>query len=185
MILRSVTVLVLSLLVYPGYQGKIHAGPPARQADVVVYGGTPSGIIAAIAVVREGKSVVLIEPSKHLGGMVSGGLGATDTGNRGAIGGYSKEFFNRVREYYIKQYGPMSQQVKDCSDGFRFEPSVAMHVFKEMLAEAKITVQFDKRLAAVKKDGAKIVSITMEDGDEFQGKVFIDASYEGDLLAKA
>src|SRR5438132_934264 len=74
-----------------------------RSADVVVYGGTASGAIAAVAVAREGKSVLLLEPGKHVGGMVTGGLGATDVGNRGAIGGYSREFFERVRLYYAKR----------------------------------------------------------------------------------
>src|SRR5206468_10786190 len=87
-----------------------------RKADVVVYGGTASGVIAAVAAAREGKTVLLIEPGQHVGGMVSGGLGATDFGNRAAIGGYSREFFQRVREHYVKKYGAASQQVKDCSD---------------------------------------------------------------------
>src|SRR5438876_6453409 len=112
------------------------------KADVVVYGGTASGVIAAVAAAREGRRVVLLEPEKHLGGMVSGGLGATDTGNRAAIGGYSREFFNRVRDYYVKKYGASSEQVKDCSDGFRFEPHVAELILKEMLQEAKVDVHY-------------------------------------------
>src|SRR5262245_39228924 len=76
-----------------------------RKADVVVYGGTASGVIAAVAAAREGKSVLLLEPGKHVGGMVSGGLGATDVGKRGAIGGYSREFFTQVWEYYTKKFG--------------------------------------------------------------------------------
>src|SRR5438105_788722 len=97
-------------------------GEEPRRADVVVYGGTASGVIAAVAAAREGKSVVIVEPGRHVGGMVSGGLGATDTGNRACIGGYSREFFNRVRDHYVAKYGADSQQVEDCSDGFRFEP---------------------------------------------------------------
>src|SRR5688500_12217955 len=95
------------------------------EADGAVSGGTESGVIAAVAAAREGKSVVLLEPGTHLGGMVSGGLGATDVGNGAAVGGYSREFFDRVRDYYVKKYGLKSQQVKDCSGGFRFEPHVA------------------------------------------------------------
>src|SRR5712664_1612957 len=106
-----------------------------RRADVVVYGGTASGVIAAVAVAREGKTVLLLEPGQHVGGMVTGGLGATDFGNRAAIGGYSREFFQRVREHYVKKYGAASQQVKDCFDGFHFEPHVADKVIHDMLAE--------------------------------------------------
>ncbi len=162
-----------------------------RPCDVVVYGGTASGVIAALAAAREGKAVVLLEPGKHLGGMVSGGLGATDTGNRSAIGGYSREFFNRVRDYYLKKYGPQSQQVKDCSDGFRFEPHVAELIFKEMLNEAKVEVLFgQKRLITVAKTGKRIDFVVTQTGDTFTypkhaAKVFIDATYEGDLMAKA
>src|SRR5262249_27426880 len=79
-----------------------------RSADVVVYGGTASGIVAAIAVAREDKTVLLLEPGKHLGGMVTGGLGATDVGNRGAIGGHALEFFQRVRLHYAGKYGEKS-----------------------------------------------------------------------------
>src|SRR5881227_2073691 len=120
-----------------------------RKVDVVVYGGTASGVIAAVAAAREGKSVLLIEPGKHVGGMVSGGLGATDFGNRGAIGGYAREFFDRVLAYYVKKYGPKSEQVRDCSGGFHFEPHVAEYMFKEMLKEAKVNVRFGERVNKV------------------------------------
>src|SRR6266702_1974545 len=79
--------------------------PKTRSVDVAVYGGTASGVIAAVAAAREGNSVVLLEPGKHLGGMVSGGLGATDVGNPRAIGGYAREFFDRVHSHYVKKYG--------------------------------------------------------------------------------
>jgi hypothetical protein len=162
-----------------------------RRVDVVVYGGTASGVIAAVAAAREGKTVRLLEPGKHVGGMVSGGLGATDYGNRAAIGGYSREFFNRVRDYYVKKYGPGSPQVKDCSDGFHFEPHVAEQIFKEMLQEAKVEVLFEqRRLLTVSKTGPRIDFIVTNDGRTFiyhqsSAGVFIDASYEGDLMAKA
>jgi hypothetical protein len=156
-----------------------------RSADVVVYGATAGGVIAAVAAAREGKSVLLLEPGRHVGGMVSGGLGATDTGNRAAIGGYSREFFDRVRRHYVRKYGARSAQVKDCSAGFRFEPHVAENVLREMLKEAKVEVLFGQRLAAVKKVGALLTRITTLAGDEFAARVFIDASYEGDLMARA
>lgn len=156
-----------------------------QRADVVVYGATASGVIAAVAVAREGKSVLLIDPARHVGGMVSGGLGATDTGNRAAIGGYSREFFDRVREYYITKYGKDAPQVKTCSDGFHFEPHVASHVFATMLKEAKVTPLLERRLAKVVKKGSSIVALETEGGDTFAARVFIDATYEGDLMAAA
>jgi hypothetical protein len=163
---------------------------PSRRADVVVYGATASGVIAAVAAAREGKGVLLLEPGKHVGGMVSAGLGATDTGNRAAIGGYAREFFRRVRDYYVKTYAPKSDQVQDCSDGFHFEPHVAELVFRLMLQEAGVQVVFDQRLAKVHKSGPRIQGIvaTTLDGrheNSYQAPVWIDASYEGDLMAKA
>ena len=166
-----------------GPSGSIAA--EARRADVVVYGGTAGGVVAAVAAAREGKTVLLLEPGKHVGGMISGGLGATDTGSRAAIGGYSREFFNRVRDYYTKKNGADSAQVKDSSDGFRFEPHVAELVLKEMLKEAKVEVLFGQRLDKVAKKGALVESIQTLKGDDFAARVFIDASYEGDLMARA
>jgi hypothetical protein len=153
-------------------------------ADVVIYGATASGVIAAVTAAREGKSVVLLDPARHVGGMVTGGLGATDTGKRTAIGGYPREFFDRIREHYAKTYGPTSPQLKASSDGFHFEPHVAAVTFAAMLREAKVEPRLDQPLATVVKDGARIVALRTAGGDEFAGKVFIDASYEGDLMAK-
>ncbi len=165
--------------------------PPVRRADVIVYGGTASGVIAAVAAAREGKSVLLLEPGKHLGGMVSGGLGATDTGNRAMIGGYAKEFFDRVRRHYIQKYGADSRQVKDCSDGFHFEPHVAEVIFREMIQEARVEVLYEqRRLVSVEKEENRIVNLVIEStagasATKYSASVFIDASYEGDLMAKA
>jgi hypothetical protein len=156
-----------------------------RRADVVVYGATAGGAVAAVTIAREGKSVLLLEPGKHVGGLTTGGLGATDTGRRQAIGGTSREFYARVREHYVKTYGADSPQVKDCSDGFHFEPHVADAVLKAMLAEAKIEVLFERRVDQVRMAGKRIESITTLKGDAFAGTVFIDASYEGDLMARA
>ncbi len=156
-----------------------------RRADVVVYGGTAGGVVAAVSASREGKSAVIVEPGRHVGGMVSGGLGATDFGNRAAIGGISREFFRRVLTHYVDTYGINSVQVKDCSDGFHFEPHVAEAVLREMLAEAKVEVVFESTLARVEKDGLRVASIATDKGDVFAAPVFVDASYEGDLMAKA
>lgn len=144
--------------------------------DVVVYGGTSGGVVAAVAAAREGARVVLLEPGKHLGGMTTGGLGRTDHGKKEVVGGYSLEFYQRVG----KKYG---QPV-----AWDFEPHVAEQVMKEMIAEAGVDVRFGRRLReskGVTKKGARIVAITMENGERYRGKVFIDSSYEGDLMAQA
>ena len=144
--------------------------------DVVVYGGTSGGVAAAVQAARMGKRVVLIEPGKHLGGLTSGGLGATDIGNKGAIGGISREFYRRVGRHYGKD------------EAWTFEPHVAEAIMDEFVREAGVTVVRQERLdlaGGVKKQGPRIAAIRMESGREFAGRAFIDASYEGDLLAKA
>lgn len=180
----SRSLALLAILALFGQPAAAQKGE-VRKADVAVYGGSAGGVIAAVAVAREGKTVVLLEPGKHVGGMVSGGLGATDVGNAKAIGGYSREFFDRVRNYYAKKYGPDSKQVKDCGGGFRFEPNVAEAVFQEMIAETKVPVLFGQRLDQVQKQGKRIERITLESGLTVEAAMFIDASYEGDLMARA
>jgi len=149
--------------------------------DVVVYGGTSAGVIAAVKSARMGKSVVLIEPSKHLGGLSSGGLGATDIGNKAAIGGISREFYGRI----FSHYNPNSDTTGTM---WTFEPHVAEKVFNDMIQEEQIPVHFEERLnllSGVTKTGTDISEIEMESGLTFKGKIFIDATYEGDLMAKA
>jgi hypothetical protein len=144
--------------------------------DVVVYGGTSSGVIAAVKVARMGKSVVLIEPGRHLGGLSSGGLGATDIGNKDAIGGMAREFYRRVGAVY------------GADEAWSFEPHVAERIFNALIREANVPVVLGERLGlsgGVRKKGARIVAIAMESGRTFRGRMFIDASYEGDLMAKA
>jgi len=165
--------------------------------DVVVYGGTAGGAIAAIQVKLMGKTVVLIEPSKHIGGLTTGGLGATDIGNKGAIGGLSRTFYERIGAHYAKKsswnwqpFGSYKsrRQVKGDKAMWTFEPHVAENVLNAMLAEAKVPVLLSERLklkTGVKKAGNRIVSITTESGKTFVAKVFIDGTYEGDLLATA
>lgn len=147
-----------------------------KQYDVVVYGGTASGVIAAITAGREGLKVALVEPKQHIGGMVSGGLSATDLGRKDVIGGYAKELYIRCGKYY---------GLKDTPAWFP-EPHVAEKVLNDMVKEAGIDVFFKHRLKekdGVRKKGGKITEITMENGVSFAGKVFIDATYEGDLMA--
>lgn len=165
--------------------------------DVVIYGGTSAGIIAAIQVKQMGKSVVLIEPGKHIGGLTAGGLGATDIGNKAAIGGLSRTFYERIGDHYQKEaswkyekqsdYGSRRQRKGDRAF-WTFEPHVAEQLYHQMLEEAGVLLVTQERLnleTGVKKSGTDIVSITMESGRTFHGKMFLDATYEGDLLAKA
>jgi hypothetical protein len=187
---------LLCCLVPPTAQG---ATPPAEKVvyDIVVYGGTTAGVAAAVQGARLGKSVVLIEPGRHVGGMTSGGLGATDIGNKGAIGGIAREFYRRVAKFYAadsawkyearEAYQSKRQQPQD-DTMWTFEPHVAEAIFRQLLAEAKAPVRFGQRLnlkSGVRLEGRRIVSITMESGETYAGRVFIDATYEGDLLAKA
>lgn len=159
------------------------------KADVVVYGATPAGIMASVEASRKGQSVVLIEPSGLIGGMVSGGLTKTDIGRRDTVGGLPDEFFNRVLQYYDTKYGKDSQQSKETHGGIFFEPHVAEGVFVSMLAEAKVVVHKHERVIGAKVEGNRIVSMTVEDPSHnpssYEAKVFIDASYEGDLMAQS
>jgi hypothetical protein len=148
----------------------------AAQYDVVVYGGTAGGVIAAVTAAREGLSTAVLEPGRHLGGMTSGGLGRTDHGRKETIGGYSLEFYKRVGKHY-------SDEIT-----WYFEPHVAEKVLRDMVAEAKVHVLYEHLLreeGGVKKKGSRIVSVSMENGATFEAKVFLDATYEGDLLARA
>lgn len=148
-------------------------GGGAAQSDVVIYGATPGGIIAAVAAAREGASVVVVEPTKWIGGMVTGGLSRTDVGKERAIGGITREFFIRAAARYGEAFL------------WRAEPHANMEVFQEMLREAKVTVVSGERLEAVALEGRRIASLSTRGGRRFAGRQFIDASYEGDLMAAA
>ncbi len=143
------------------------------QCDLCVYGGNSGGVIAAIAAKRRGLNVVLLEPGRHLGGLTAGGLGLTDIGNKPAIGGLSREFFRRVG----KAYG--------VEEHWRFEPHVAEAVFRDWLIEEGITCHFESFLAEVEMHSGRIHSLATENGIIVQAGMFIDASYEGDLMARA
>ena len=149
--------------------------------DLVVYGGTAGGVITAVAGAREGLKVVLLEPGAHVGGMATGGLSRTDFGKKEVIGGYALEFYWRVgRKYDIGRY---AQDV-----AWFYEPRVGEQVMREMLQEADVQVLFHRHLRAVggvQKEGARITSITTEDGLKVEGRMFADCSYEGDLMARA
>lgn len=158
---------------------------PSLETDVLVFDSTPGGIGAALAAAREGKKVVLLTEDKHVGGMQTSGLGNTNTGPRETVGGLAREFHDRILAYYVKKYGPDSVQVKDCSNGFHFEPHVAEKIFTDWLAEAGVTCLMEDGLASVAKDGARLVSVRTTRGREIKAKVFVDASYEGDLFKLA
>lgn len=167
--------------------------------DLVIYGGTAAGVATAVQARRLGKTAVLIEPGRHLGGLTSGGLGATDIGNKAAIGGISREFYQRVKKHYDKAANWTREKPSDYRSGrtseqsredamWTFEPSVAEKILDEMSREAGVVVVKGERLDlknGVTKTGSRIESIQMESGQVFSGKMFVDATYEGDLLAKA
>ncbi len=180
--------------------------PQVIEADVCIYGGTSGGVTAAVQAARMGRKTVLIEPGKHLGGMSSGGLGMTDNGSTETIGGLSREFYQRVYRFYSKAeawqfqkrddylawlpkiWGVDGPRMEEIEAQFLFEPHAAEAVFNDMAREAGVQVVLGERLDlknGVRKDGARITRIAMESGREFAAKVFIDASYEGDLMAKA
>ena len=174
----------------------------AIEADVIVYGGTSSAVIAAVEVAQSGKSVIVVSPDKHLGGLTSGGLGYTDTGNKSTIGGLSREFYHRVWLHYNdasawvwqkhSEYGNRGQGTVAMDGENRtmwiFEPHVAEQVFEDFVAENNLSVYRDEwldRENGVTMEAGKIVSFKTLSGKTFAGKVFIDATYEGDLMAEA
>jgi len=147
-----------------------------RQFDVVVYGATASGVITAIAAARQGMNVVLVGTDQHLGGMVSGGLSSSDKGKEQVIGGIAREFFERVGKHYNE---PIE---------WHFEPHVAEQVFHEMLDEAKVVQMMRTRLretGGVVMHNSRIISIALTNGFVLRAPVFVDTSYEGDLMNEA
>lgn len=144
------------------------ADPPRTiKADVVAYGGSPGGVTAVIQAKRMGKTAVLFVSGKHVGGLTSGGLTATDVGNRDAIGGMANEFYKRVGK------------LRD------FRPSEAEKAFRDMLAEAQVEVFEQHWLSEVVMEAKRIVSLKFENGNTAVGQMFVDSTYEGDLFAKA
>ena len=153
---------------------------PADEYDIVIYGATSAGVIAAYTGKQMGKSVVIINPNEHLGGLTSGGLGQTDIGNKHAVTGISREFYRKLG----KVYGTFEQ--------WTFEPKEAEKLFRQYLEKADVPVITNKRIARVEKNGAAIESVAIVNtlGDPgveqtIRGKVFIDATYEGDLMPLA
>lgn len=168
--------------------------------DIIIYGASSGGIAAAIQAKRMEKSVLLIEASSRIGGLSTGGLGATDIGNKSAIGGISREFYEGIKKYYDDpenwkwqtrqeyQDGGQTRTAKDELAMWTFEPSAALKVYKDFIDTENIELVMNQKLNrtnGVKKDAGKISSITMLSGESYYGKIFIDATYEGDLMATA
>ena len=172
------------------------------EADICIYGGTAGGVAAVVQAARMGKAAVLAEFGAHLGGMTSGGLGATDIGNKAAIGGIAREFYQRVALHYASDDAWLFEKREDYfklrsgrstladlsapeATMWTLEPHVAEDILFQMVNDAKVPVYLQQRLAAVKKAGARITEMAMENGKVFRARMFIDATYEGDLVAKA
>src|SRR5687768_6929034 len=133
----------------------------AEKVDVCVYGGTAGGVASAVTVAKEGKTVIVIEPGRHLGGMTSGGLGHTDFGNKAVIGGLSRTFYQRLGKFY------------NVAEAWQFQPGHAEQVFEEWVRDQKVRVVREHRIKSVKKEGAKIVAMVVEKAptDERNAKV--------------
>ncbi len=184
----------------------VACGPPKESHqpdyDVIVYGGTSAGVIAAVQVARKDKSVLLLSPSQHLGGLTSGGLGWTDTGNKEVIGGMAREFYQHIYDHYQEDdnwkwqsrtdYGNRGQGTPAIDGDKRtmwiFEPHAAENVFEKFIKDHEIqvlrNVWLNREKGVIKVNG-KIQSIAMLDGNKYSAKIFIDATYEGDLMAAA
>lgn len=201
--LLLVTGLLVSLLSFGNQanaQAQVDDGLPTF--DLVVYGGTSAGVMAAVQAKRMGLSTVIVGPDQHLGGLTSGGLGFTDTGNKGVIGGLAREFYHRIWQLYQRdeawkwqrksEYGNKGQGTPAIDGEQRtmwiFEPHIAEQAFELFVKEAEIPVYRDEwldRESGVTQSEGRIASIRMLSGKIFRGRMFIDATYEGDLLASA
>lgn len=177
-------------------RGKYACAVPMRESggmvetDLCVYGGTSGGVAAAVQAARMGKRVVLLEPGGHLGGMTAGGLSAVDIGDPRSVGGIAREYFTNLaatagvtlawdRDFKSVGGGPAT------GGAYAIEPHKAERLFNDMVRKAGVKVFFGARLAAVKKSGARITELITADGGVLRAKIFLDATYEGDLMAKA
>lgn len=175
------TRVITLLFAFHLMSGWVVAQEQFRTVDVCVYGGTSAGVIAAFTARKMGKTVLLVEPGMHPGGLSSGGLGQTDIGNKIAITGWSRDFYKRVGKHYGK------------SEQWIFEPHVAENLFREYLKEGDVEVLYEHQISGLKKEGPWIRTIEVENSKELgtsphkviSASMFIDCSYEGDLLARA
>lgn len=191
---------LISVVVLPLIACLPHAQAETIRADVAVYGGTPGGIATAVEAARAGSKVVLLEETRHVGGMTAGGLSNTDFKTHESLGGFFREFMRRVVDHYTTTYGDDSMQVKMCAKGGYYEPKVARMIFETMLQEAGVTVVTNRQLTNTRREGKRVVEASFVESDSSQGYplplkdeqetlikagVFIDGTYEGDLIAKA
>lgn len=186
--MHRMLVALLILLTAPPF-------PAQPVYDLVVYGGTSAAITAAIQARKMGKSVIVVSPDTHLGGLTAGGLGWTDSGNKAVIGGLSREFYRRVKRHYDRPKAWVHQRPEEYTLYRReedaiwaFEPHVAEAMFEAWIKEGGVRVVRDAwldRAKGVIKKGPRIVTITTLDGRTYTGRMFIDATYEGDLMAAA
>lgn len=159
--------------------------------DIMVVGGTPAGIMAAIAAGRLGSKIILTEYHNHIGGMSTSGLGKSDIEDKKAITGLFKEFTQNILNYYIEKYGENSKNVVLCKEGYYYEPSVAEIIFNQMINETKnITLFLNHQIENVNINSNKIESVNFtnrQNGEtcSYKAKTYIDATYEGDLYALA
>ena len=198
----NIRIVLISLLIIAGCTRSPKV-PNQFQADVIVYGGTSAAVTTAVQLAKMQKSVILVSPDIHLGGLSSGGLGWTDTGNKEVIGGLSREFYHRIWQYYQKdenwkwqeqsEYGNKGQGTPAMDGDKRtmwiFEPHIAEKVFEDFVDDYQVKVfkdeWLDRSASGIVVDHGEIKSITTLSGKTFVGKIFIDATYEGDLMALA
>lgn len=155
------------------YYKKQEYVPQEVRCDVFIYGATPAGLMAAIELKKRGFSVAIAEITAYAGGMTTSGLGATDLGVEQAIGGLAKTFYDKVAQYYKKP------------KQFRFEPHVAQQIFSQWIEEYELSIYYKQYLKSVDKNDSKLQTVTMECGRTYRAKIFLDCTYEGDLMAMA
>lgn len=205
MIMKTFNPIVLVILIFffsCSNSNKTEEGESGYEADVIIYGGTSAAVTAAVQAKKMGKTVIMVSPDIHLGGLSAGGLGFTDTGDKSVIGGLSREFYHRIYQYYQQpetwkwqeksEYGNKGQGTPAIDGEERtqwiFEPHVAEQVFEDFVADYSLTVYRDEwlnRAQGVTMENGRIVAIETLSGKKYKGKMFIDATYEGDLMAAA
>jgi hypothetical protein len=153
----------------------------ARSSELLVYGGTAAGVMTAYSAAKQGLRVTLLEPGSHLGGMVTGGLSATDVGHYQIIGGYVRDFYLRAASHY---------GIHDLNlpTNWLSEPHIGEEIFQSMLQDAEVGVHFHQRIReqdGVQKEKGRIQAVTTEDGKQWSATIFADCSYEGDLMAQS
>lgn len=200
--MKIVIIALFSGLLIWGCSNRETSPTNTRHADVIIYGGTSGAVTAAVQLKKMGNSVIVVSPDVHMGGLSSSGLGYTDTGNKEVIGGLSREFYHRVYDYYQEpetwvwqkkeNYGNKGQGTPAIDGEARtmwiFEPHIAENVFEDFIDDYEIELYRDEwlnRESGVLRAEGRIVSITTLSGQTYEGKVFIDATYEGDLMAAA